>query len=46
MKPVKAAGHEIDALHHAAERNRKLDKATLDRALTRIVDLKGKRDKF
>jgi hypothetical protein len=37
MKTVKATRQKIEALHDAAERNAKLDKATIDRALTRIV---------
>lgn len=37
MKTVKATRQKIEALQDAAERNGKLDKATIDRALTRIV---------
>ena len=37
MKTVKETGRKIEALHEAAEHNGKLDKATLDRAWTRIV---------
>ena len=37
VKAVKATRLKIEALNEAAERNGNLDKAALDRALTRIV---------
>ena len=37
MKRVKATRQKIEALNDAAERNGKLDKATLDAALSRIL---------
>ncbi|HVN29603.1 MAG TPA: hypothetical protein VMT64_13990 [Candidatus Binataceae bacterium] len=37
MKAVKATRQKIDALNEGAKRNGKLDKATMDRALNRIL---------
>jgi hypothetical protein len=37
VKSVKATRQKIEALSQAAERNGKMDKATMDRALTRIL---------
>jgi len=37
MKSVKATRQKIEALNEAAGRNGKMDKATMDRALSRIL---------
>ena len=37
MKAVKTTRQRIDALNEGAKRNGKLDKATMDRALDRIL---------
>jgi len=37
MKTVKATREKIEALNEGAKRNGKLDKATMDRALDRIL---------
>ena len=37
MKTVKATRRDIDALNEGAQRNGKLDQATIDRSLDRIL---------
>jgi len=37
MKTVKATGKRLEALNEASNRNGKLDKATVDKALDRIL---------